>query len=442
MHTQAQVDWPRVVIVGGGFGGLHAARALGSAPVRVTLIDRNNHHLFQPLLYQVATAALSPADITAPIRHVVRSQKNTEVLLAEVTAVNRAQRTVTMRDMSSGQERGIEYDYLVLATGAGESYFGHANWETYAPGLKSIADATAIRRKVLTAFEAAEAAMHLDPNDPETRALLTFVIIGGGPTGVELAGALADLSHKALASDFRHINPASARIVLVEAEPRLLGTFAPSLSGRAARELRHLGVEVRTGARVTDVDADGVEIGDERIAAKTVIWAAGVRGSPAGEWLGAEMDRAGRVIVRPDLSVPGAPEVFVLGDTAHYVEGAHLLPGVAQVAMQQGDYVATVIRARVAGESAPRPFHYRDKGMLATVGRTYAIADIGPFKLGGFLAWLIWLGVHIWFLIGFRNRVLVLIQWAWAYLTYQRGARLIWSEEQPATERVPVAVRR
>jgi NADH:ubiquinone reductase (H+-translocating) len=408
-------DVPHVVIVGGGFGGLMAARGLGRAPVRVTVIDRSNHHLFQPLLYEVATAGLSPADISAPIRHVLRRQRNTEVILGEVTSVDVTGQRVLVAD------RSVPYDYLVIATGARHSYFGHDDWERFAPGLKAIPDATAIRRKVLLAFERAE----LEP-DPQVRsALLTFVIVGAGPTGVEMAGAIAELAHKTLVADFRHIDPRSTRILLVEAAPRILAAFPEQLARQAHRKLERLGVTVRTGQAVDEVDAEGVTIAGVRVAASTVIWAAGVRASPAGEWLGAKVDRAGRVLVQPDLTVEGHPEIYVIGDTAALSQDGQPLPGMAPVAMQQGRYVARAIRRRVRGEQAAPPFHYLDKGSLATVGRAFAIAHIWKLELSGLFAWLVWVAVHIWYLIGFRNRLLVLVQWAWAYLTHQQGARLI-----------------
>jgi NADH dehydrogenase len=410
--------WPRVVIVGAGFGGLRVARALRKAPVQVTVVDRQNHHLFQPLLYQVATADLSPADISSPIRSILRNQANAEVLLAEVTGIDVEGRRVLMGN------RSIPYDYLVLATGAWHSYFGHDAWAPFAPGLKSITDATRIRRQVLLAFEAAE----METDSAKRQALLTFVIVGGGPTGVEMAGAIAGLAHKSIVRDFRHISPASARIILVEAEPRLLGAFPASLAEKAKQKLQRLGVEVRTGVAVKDVDAEGVLIGGERVPANTVIWAAGVKASPAGVWLGVETDRAGRVIVEPDLTVPGHPEIFVIGDTARLTIDGKMLPGVAPVAMQEGRYVGRVIRNRLAGQIKQKPFRYRDKGNLATVGRSFAIADLGKVKLAGFIAWIAWLVVHIFYLIGFRNRLLVMIQWAWSYITYQRGARLITGE--------------
>ncbi|HEY7355694.1 MAG TPA: NAD(P)/FAD-dependent oxidoreductase [Ktedonobacterales bacterium] len=420
MSKQFDATQPRVVIVGAGFGGLQAARALRKAPAQVIVIDRRNHHLFQPLLYQVATAELSPADISIPIRAALRRQHNTEVLLAEVTGVDVEARRVLIG------ERSVSYDYLVLATGAQHSYFGHDDWAPYAPGLKSNTDATAIRREILLAFEAAE----IETNPEKRQALLTFVIVGGGPTGVELAGAIAGLARKSIARDFRHIDSSASRILLVEAGPRLLAAFPETLARKAQRELERDGVEVLTDAPVERVDADGVVIAGKRVSAQTIIWAAGVKASTAGKWLGAETDRAGRVIVGPDLTVPGHPEIFVLGDTASATQDGKPLPGVAPVAMQQGHYVARVIRRRLAGKQEYKPFHYRDKGNLATVGRSYAITDLGFIQLAGFLAWVTWLVVHIFYLIGFRNRLLVMIQWAWAYLTYQRGARLITEERR------------
>lgn len=445
---------PRVVIIGGGFGGLAAAHALAHANAQVTVIDRNNHHLFQPLLYQVATADLSPADISAPIRSILHKQKNTETLMAEVTGVDTARQVIHARDRADAEARDLPYDYLVVATGAREGYFGHDEWAPYAPGLKTITDATAIRRKILLAFEAAE----MEPDPAKARAWLTFVIVGGGPTGVEMAGAIADLAHNALKGDFRHIRSTSARVVLVEAASRIFGAFPERLAASATRELRRLGVEVMTGAAVEDVDADGVVIGGERLAARTVIWAAGVQASPASRWLGVDSDRAGRVIVQPDLSVPNHPNIFVIGDTASARDerdaNGRPLPGVAPVAMQQGRYVAALIARRIRGAdgtkmTAPdRPFLYHDKGNLATVGRTFAIGSFGRYILSGFPAWLIWSGVHILYLVGFRNRYFVMTQWAWAYFTVQRGARLITIDDhatvgRPAhadEARTPVAV--
>lgn len=409
------VTQPRVVIIGAGFAGLRCAQALRHSPVHLTVIDRNNHHVFQPLLYQVATAGLSPADISAPIRHVLRKQQNTTVLLAEVTDIDLEQQHVIT------PERTIPYDYLIVATGAGQSYFGHQEWEHFAPGLKSIVDATTLRRKILLAFEAAE--METQPERLE--ALLTFVLVGAGPTGVEMAGAIAELAHTALASDFRHIDPTAARIILVEAGPRILPAFPQSLAQKAQSALNHLGVEVRTHAAVEQVDSEGVIIAGKRLAAKTVIWTAGVAASPAGRWLAAPVDRAGRVKVENDLSLPHFPHVFVVGDTSSFVQDGAPLPGVAPVAMQEGTYVGSLIAARVLGKAPLPPFHYHNKGNLATIGRSAGIADLGWIRFFGFAGWLLWLAVHIFFLIGFRNRFVVLFQWAWAYLTFQRGARLI-----------------
>jgi len=415
---------PHVVILGAGFGGLEAARALRDAPVIVTVIDRNNHHLFQPLLYQVATAGLSPADISSPIRHILHKQQNTSVMMGTVIGIDTQQQTVQLQD------RVIPYDYLIVATGASHSYFGHDEWAPYAPGLKSIVDATAIRRKILLAFEQAE----VESDAERRKALLTFVLVGAGPTGVEMAGAIAELAHKALASDFRNIDPTSARIILIEAMPRILATFPASLVRKARKALTDLGVEILTGSPVTRIDDEGVTIGEQHIAAKTVIWTAGVAASPAGQWLHAEIDRAGRVKVDDHLALPGHPNVFVIGDTASVNQNGKPLPGVAPVAMQEGRYVARLIRASVEGKAQPAPFHYINKGNLATVGRSFGIADFGFLRLHGFIGWCIWLTVHIFFLIGFRNRVVVMFQWAWAYLTFQRGARLITFESCQHTE--------
>lgn len=406
---------PRVVIVGAGFAGLEAARALRHAPVHVTVIDQTNHHVFQPLLYQVATAELSPADISAPIRSVLRHQCNAEVLLGQVTGIDVARRVVEI-----GRHR-VPYDELVLATGAGQSYFGHEEWERYAPGLKTTSGATAIRQRILLAFEGAE----MEHDSQAQRALMTFVVVGGGPTGVELAGAIAELARKALRADFRHIDPTSAQVVLIEAQERILPTFSPRLARRAERMLAHLGVTVRTSAPVEHVDANGVVIGGDYLAAQTVIWAAGVHASPAGAWLGAATDRAGRVLVESDLSVPDHPEIFVVGDTANVRQDGHPLPGVAAVAKQEGRYLARVIAARATDHTPPRPFRYHDRGSLATIGRTYAVGTFGHVELSGLPAWLVWAGVHLAYLIGFRNRALVLFQWLWLYLTFQRGARLL-----------------
>jgi NADH dehydrogenase len=419
--TQPTTVQPRVVIVGSGFGGLRAARALRDAPVQVTVIDKSNHHLFQPLLYQVATAGLSPADISAPIRSILKQQANARVLMAEVTGIDSQEQRVLAGELS------VPYDYLIVATGARHSYFGHNEWEQYAPGLKSITDATAIRRDILLAFEAAER-----ETDPEKRdALLTFVLVGAGPTGVEMAGAIAELAHKALAADFRTIDPKSARIILVEAAPKILLVYPESQSRRAQKALNRLGVEVRTNAAVENITEDGVVIAGKLLQAKTVIWTAGVAASPAGQWLGAEVDRAGRVKVTDNLSLPNHPNVFVIGDTASVMQNGKMLPGVAPVAMQEGSYVGSLIAQKVAGKENVRSFHYHDKGSLATVGRSFGIVDIGRFRFSGFIAWVMWLFIHIFYLIGFRNRFVVMFQWAWAYLTYQRGARLITFDTNP-----------
>lgn len=411
---------PHVVIVGAGFGGLQAAKHLRKAPVRVTVIDKRNHHLFQPLLYQVATAGLSPANIAAPIRSVLRRSRNTDVIMGEVVGVNLVAKEVLLRD------RAIAYDYLILATGAHHSYFGKDEWEKHAPGLKTIQDATAIRQKILLAFEAAE----IEPVAEKRQDHLNFVVVGGGPTGVELAGSIAELGHKVLASDFRHIDPKSARIILVEAGPRILAGFPEDLSAEAMAALKRLGVEVRVNARVEDVNAEGVSVSGEFIKSHSVIWAAGVVASPAGKWLSAPTDRAGRVKVNPDLTVPGHENIFVIGDTAaSFKNDGKPLPGVAPVAMQQGRYVAGSIKRRLRGANKLSAFHYVDKGNLATIGRSSAIADVRNIHLSGFTAWLTWLVVHIFYIIGFGNRLLVLIQWAWAYVTFQRGARLITTEE-------------
>lgn len=413
---------PRVVIIGGGFGGLYAAMRLRRAPVRVTLIDRSNHHLFQPLLYQVATASLSPADIAQPIRSVLARQRNTEVLLAEATGIDVQRRIVKLED---GE---IPYDWLIVATGATHSYFGRDDWAEHAPGLKSIADAIEIRERFLISFEAAER----EPDPQVRRAILTFVVVGGGPTGVELAGAMAEVARRAIPRDFRHIDTTTARIILIEAGPRLLPAFPPELGDRARRDLEAMGVDVWVGAKVTGVSEKGVTLGEERILSRNIFWAAGVRASPLGATLGAPMDRSGRVEVGPDLTLPGHPEVFVIGDLARVVEASTgaAVPGVAPAAMQMGRYAASIIAREVtpprAGERRDRPpFRYRDKGNLATIGRARAVGVIAGRKLTGFLAWVLWLAVHIVYLIGYRNRVLVLIQWAWAYLRWIRRGRLI-----------------
>jgi NADH dehydrogenase len=411
---------PRVVIVGAGFAGLQVALGLRKAPVSVTVIDRTNHHLFQPLLYWVATAGLSPADISSPIRHILRKQKNTEVLMAEVTGVDVEQQRVLIGD------RSIPYDYLVLAMGARDNYFGHPDWEQFAPGLKTIEDARAIRHKILLSFEAAE----LETDPQKIQELLTFVLVGAGPTGVEMAGAIAEIAHKTLTSEFRHIDPRMARIILIEALPRILGAFPESLARKTQKRLTRMGVEVRTNTPVLNIDAHGVTVPGEHIAADTIIWSAGVEASPAGKWLNAEVDRAGRVKVADDLSVPGHPNIFVIGDTASVQQQGKPIPGVAPAAIQEGSYVASVISRRVTDQEQGKAFHYTNKGNLATVGRSYAIVDIGPFRLTGLIAWVMWLIVHIYFLVGFRNRFVAIFQWAWTYFTFARGARLIISGEK------------
>jgi len=406
---------PHVVIVGGGFGGLYAARALAGRPVRVTLLDRRNHHLFQPLLYQVATAALNPSDIAMPLRSILRRAANVTVLLAEVEAVDLAARRLVLDGDS------LEYDALVLAAGAGHSYFGHDDWEALAPSLKTLEDALEIRRRVLVAYEEAER----EEDRAEQRALLTSVVIGGGPTGVELAGALAEISRETIARDFRLIDPTKARIVLLEGGPRVLAAFPDPLPARAAAALTRIGVEVRTGATVTRVTPDAVWIGGEQIRARTVLWAAGVSAAPLTRTLGVPLDRAGRVLVERDLSIPGHPEAFAIGDVCAFTDDAgHPLPGLAPVALQQGRAAARNVLHRLAGEPT-EPFRYHDRGSMATIGRAAAVAVVGRFRLSGLVAWLAWLFVHIAFLIGFRNRFLVLFQWAWAYISWQRGARLI-----------------
>ncbi|PYN31960.1 MAG: FAD-dependent oxidoreductase [Candidatus Rokuibacteriota bacterium] len=404
-----------MVVVGGGFGGLYAARALAGQPVRVTLLDRRNHHLFQPLLYQVATAALNASDIAAPLRSVLRRAKNVTVLLAEVERVDLATRRLAL-------DRGeIGYDALLLAAGASHSYFGHEEWEVFAPGLKSLEDALEIRRRVLLAYESAER----EVDGGEQRALLTFVVVGGGPTGVELAGALAEISRQTIARDFRVIDPTGARIILLEGGPRVLASFPESLSRRAQQALERIGVEVRTGAIVTRVTADAVWLGGEQIRARTVLWAAGVAASPLARTLGVTLDRSGRVPVEPDLSIAGHPEAFVIGDMS-VLRGpsGSPFPGLAPVAIQQGQRAADNVLRRLSGQPT-RTFHYRDRGSMATIGRAAAVAVVGRIQLSGLVAWLAWLLVHVMFLIGFRNRFLVLFEWAWAYVSWQRGARLI-----------------
>src|SRR5215472_11398546 len=411
---------PRIVIVGGGFGGLAAAKALKNTPAEVILIDRTNHHLFQPLLYQVATSALSPSQIGFPIRAILGKQKNTTVILGEVTGVDTDRKCVFASD-ADRLHAPLRYDYLVLATGATHSYFGRNEFERFAPGLKSLADAIATRNKILQAFELAEA-----EEDPSRhRDLLTFILVGAGPTGVEMAGALAVLVKTTLKSSFRRIDPASARIVLVDMAPRVLAPFAERLSQAGKRRLEKLGVEVRLGHGVDQIDDDGVVVAGERIASKTVIWTAGVEPSPAGRWLNVETDRAGRVRIQKDLTVSGNPEIFVIGDTAAFEQDAKPLPGVAQVAIQQGRYAGKLIRSRIKGAKPPAPFRYFDKGTMAVVGKGFAVLQSGKIEMSGFVAWLVWAFVHLWFLATPGLRLSVFLQWIWTYVTGKRGSRLI-----------------
>ncbi len=417
------MNQPHVVVVGGGFGGLQAARALDGADVRVTLLDRHNYHLFQPLLYQVATASLSPGDIASPIRWIVRKQRNIEVLLADVTGIDPGANVVRTK---AGE---IPFDYLIVASGATHSYFGHSEWEPYAPGLKSLDDALAMRRKVLLAFEAAER----ETDAAAQRRLLTFAIVGGGPTGVELAGALAEIARHSLRHDFRHIRPESARILLVEASPYVLGNFPEPLRVEARAALERLGVEVRTGATVTKVDANGIvwrssAAAEERIEASTVLWAAGVAASPLGRYLNVPLDRAGRVPALPTLQVPDHPNIFVVGDLCALTQDGKPLPGVAQVAMQEGVEASRNILRAIAGRPL-EPFRYKDYGILATIGRGSAVGDVYGLKISGWFGWVFWLFLHIFWLIGFRNRIAVMGEWAWAYVTFQRRVRLITGDE-------------
>ena len=417
----------RIVIVGAGFGGLAAAKALRNSPADVILFDRTNHHVFQPLLYQVATSVLSPSQIGSPIRGILRNQKNTTVILGEVTAVDKDQKCVFVSD-SDRRNVPIAYDYLILATGAGHSYFGHNEFEQFAPGLKTLADAVAIRNKILQAFEQAEA-----EEDPQRhRDLLTFILVGAGPTGVEMAGAMAVLVRSTLKSDFRRIDPASARIILVDMAPTVLPPFSRDLSKAAQQRLEKLGVEVRLGHSVDQIDADGIVVAGDRIASKTVIWTAGVAPSPAGKWLNVETDGAGRVRIQNDLTVSGHPEIFVIGDTASLTQNGRVLPGVAQVAMQQGRYAGELIHSRVTGRSAPKgPFSYFDKGSMAVVGKGFAVLQTGKLHLSGIVAWLAWAAVHLQFLATPSLRVTVFLQWVWTYLTGQRGSRSIVNHRGP-----------
>jgi NADH dehydrogenase len=411
---------PRVVIVGGGFGGLAAAKALKNAPAEIVLIDRTNHHLFQPLLYQVATAVLTPGQIGSPIRGILRKQQNTIVILGEVMGVDKDKKFVVVSS-ADRTEVSVPYDFLVLATGATHSYFGHDEFERFAPGLKNLGDAVAIRNRILQAFEQAEA----EEDPTRHRDLLTFVLVGAGPTGVEMASAVAELVRNTLKSEFRRINPESARIVLLDMAPRVLASFSEDLSDAARKQLESLGVEVQLGHGADQIDADGVIVAGERISSKTVIWTAGVAPSPAGKWLNVDTDRAGRVRVQHDLSVPGHPEVFVVGDTGSLDQDGKPLPGVAQVAIQGGRYAGNVIQRRLTGKSAPRRFRYFDKGNMAIVGKGFAVLQSGKFRTSGFVAWLAWAAVHLEFLAQSSLRVSVFFQWVWTYLTGQRGSRLI-----------------
>lgn len=407
---------PHIVIIGGGFAGLWATRALASAPVRITLVDRHNHHLFQPLLYQVATAGLSAPDIAAPLRHILRRQKNVEVRMATVAAIDAGAKRIVLDDGDT-----LDFDFLLLASGATHAYFGNDQWAQYAPGLKTLDDALDLRRKLLFAFERAEAA-----TDPvEREAWLSFAIVGGGPTGVELAGTLAEIARETLKDEFRNIDPSLARVRLIEAGPRVLAAFPETLSEKARKQLQHLGVEVVLGTPVKDISAEGYTLGDTFVPSKTVVWAAGVAASPLGAMLGAPLDRAGRVLVQPDLSIPGHPDIFVAGDLASLMQAnGKPVPGVAPAAKQMGRVVAHNIRARLRG-IATAAFAYKDYGNLATIGRMAAVVDLGKLKFSGVLAWWFWLVMHVFFLIGFRNRVVVLLNWTWAYWSYQRAARII-----------------
>lgn len=425
MTSPIKPSRPRVVIIGAGFGGLAATKALAHTHADITLIDRSNHHLFQPLLYQVATAALSPAQIAQPVRAIVKDQLNCTVALGEVTGIDMINKQVY------GQHAAIGYDYLVIATGATHTWFNHSEWAPYAPGLKTIDDALSIRALILNAFEKAEL-----EQDPDTRkALLTFVLIGAGPTGVEMAGAIAELARHTLTGEFRHINPAQATVILVEAGPRILPAFSEQMSARAQQDLERIGVRVITGQKVNDCADSYAQVGTERIACRTILWCAGVKASPAAEWLGVEHDAAGRVIVQPDLSVPGHPEIFVIGDAARATDSSgRLVPGLCQAAEQEGRYVAHVISHRVKGLSPPPAFTYRDDGIMATIGRGKAVAEIRGLCFSGFFAWLLWGMIHLLPLVGFRNRVVVAMDWFWAYLTRSRGVRLITADTRADTD--------
>ncbi len=424
---------PHVVIVGGGFGGLYAARTLGNKPVNVTLIDKTNHHVFQPLLYQVATASLSPEQITAPLRSVVRKYRNIEVLMSEVKGVDTVNQKVLL------DETEVPYDYLILATGGRHAYFGHPEWEQFAPGLKAVTDATTVRRNLLLAFEAAE----IEMDEDKRRALMTFVLVGGGPTGVEMAGQIAEIAHRALTMDFRHINPSWARVLLIEAGPRILAGFHESLAAKSQKYLEKMGVEVRTNARVEMMTANSVTVNGETIGCGFIMWAAGNMASPASKWVGDEAAKSGQAKIGPHLTVPGLDNVFTIGDTASFIQDGKPLPGVAQPAIQMGKYAAKMIVARVTGKPDLPPFRYFDKGNMATVGRRYAIYDLdelktpagkriaGPIRFAGFFAWLMWLGIHITYLVGFGNRLFVILNWMASYLTFARGARLITPDAGP-----------
>jgi NADH:ubiquinone reductase (H+-translocating) len=422
---------PRLIVVGGGFGGLWATRALARSEIDIVLIDRQNHHLFQPLLYQVATAGLSSGDIAAPLRHILRKQDNVQVMLGEVTTIAAEQKYIVLK----GGEQ-LSFDYLLLASGASHAYFGNAQWETHAPGLKTLDDALTIRRRLLLAFEKAESATSLE----EQEAWLHFAIIGGGPTGVELAGTLAEIARHTLKNEFRHIDPSKAKVRLIEAGPRILSAFPESLSRSAITQLERLGVEVKCGTPVKDIDANGYLLGESKVAGRTVLWAAGVAASSLGTQLHVRLDRAGRVIVESDLSVPGHANIFVVGDLASFTQDGKPVPGVAPAAKQMGRFVAQVIRHRLIGDGVPypKPFRYQDFGNLATIGRLAAIVDLRGFKFSGVLAWAFWLAAHVFFLIGFRNRILVLINWTWAYFSYERHARIIYdAAASPNTETPP-----